>query len=104
MKFTILVVLATSLFAAPFAAAQTCSSGTRLCCSQLTPWNQGAVYTWTQICGITPPTDPTTPTGARCEAVNGACPSGMFDLCCDRTATCQSGVDGPIGIGCVARS
>ena len=66
MKSSVLAVLAATLFASPFAAA-TCSSGTRLCCAQLTPWSQGAVYTWTQICGITPPSDTSTPTGAGCE-------------------------------------
>ncbi|EKM49219.1 uncharacterized protein PHACADRAFT_265737 [Phanerochaete carnosa HHB-10118-sp] len=98
IKATALIVLAASLFISPFAAAQCTSGGTRLCCLSLEPFSDNA-YVWNNECGIQE-SDESILVGSFCDESSGTCPEEWYDICCESTAVCQSGVDGPVGLNC----
>ncbi|KZV68798.1 hypothetical protein PENSPDRAFT_581884 [Peniophora sp. CONT] len=94
LHFTSITLLA---FAAAAAAQCTSSQPDGLCCRSLAPFSSNS-YVWTNICGITG-VPPDTPTASFCEQIS-ACPSGVIPVCCESTAECGGGVDGPVGINC----
>ncbi|EIM85867.1 uncharacterized protein STEHIDRAFT_157401 [Stereum hirsutum FP-91666 SS1] len=77
----------------------TCPSNAtnHLCCRTLAPFSDNA-YVWENVCGITN-VPSTTPTASFCSELE-TCPTGLLPVCCETLASCQSGVDGPIGLNC----
>ncbi|KAI0316814.1 hypothetical protein OF83DRAFT_1164173 [Amylostereum chailletii] len=82
---------------ATYAASCTATQPNHLCCTSLAPFSANS-YVWTNICGITG-VDPSTPTASFCDDT-ATCSTDLVSVCCETLATCQSGVDGPIGLNC----
>ncbi|VDB85571.1 unnamed protein product [Peniophora sp. CBMAI 1063] len=93
--------ISTTLLALVAIAAAQCTTSqpTGLCCRSLAPFSSNS-YVWTNICGITG-VPPDTPTASFCDQIS-ACEgeSSLIPVCCESTAECGGGVDGPVGINC----
>ncbi|KAJ3550012.1 hypothetical protein NM688_g5119 [Phlebia brevispora] len=100
------ILIVSVLFAGLSSA--TCTDPSRqveLCCQNLAPYSSNA-YVYQNICDITT-TDQSILMATFCEpAPAGGCtvPSGGYDACCVSEASCQSGVDGPVGVNCTVHS